>query len=85
MEQRSKSKTVPRCCWLCRFIHYSPGTEGEDGYSEVTPGYPREMPELRCGLEHWEINFVNDTEEELRDKILTAERCPDFTSLKDKT
>ena len=69
-----------RSCWECRNLQYQSGSEGESGYSELTPGYPGELPILKCLLDHFDVDFVNDTESQFRDKILKAESCEDFVS-----
>lgn len=73
-----RQENYKRCCWECNNLQYQSGSEGESGYSELTPGYPGELPILKCLLDHFDVDFVNDTESQFRDKILMAEDCIDF-------
>lgn len=43
---------------------------------------PGEFPILKCLLGHFDVDFVNDTELQFRDKILKAESCEDFVSFR---
>lgn len=61
-----------RICWLCEYIYFS---NGSPGYSDMTPGYDAT---LSCTKDYWEVNFFDDSLEEFRKKITSAERCADF-------
>jgi hypothetical protein len=62
-----------RICWLCEHIYLSPG---ECGYSEYTPG--SDMV-LECGKQYWDFDTTGDGLAELKSKLMSAERCRDFT------
>ena len=59
-------------CWSCRHVFYM---QGDEGYSETTPGYDFK---LKCGLEHWEFFNCDDRLSDFRRKLQTAETCADF-------
>lgn len=69
---------LTRCCWECKKISFIRGTEGCPAYSEVTPGYEGTQPELLCEEGHWSVEFTEDTQEQFRQKIMSAETCSDF-------
>jgi hypothetical protein len=61
----------PKVCILCKhwFLDY------DEGYSEWTPGVGFYT---ECAKEHWVLTGPGTKQREFRDKILTAETCPDY-------
>ncbi len=69
---RAASSTKGRVCWLCEHVMFFAGSPG---YSELTPG---NNFELSCGKHYWEFDQFDDTLDQFRDKLMSAERCADF-------
>ena len=63
----------PRACHQCQHFLFETGSPG---YSEMTPGYDAS---LYCAKDHWAVKFYNDSRDDVRRKLATAETCPDFT------
>lgn len=71
--------SIPRVCCACKYWIYKPGSEGEPGYSEWTPGSPGYLPEMKCAMGYWEFDFERASELEYRKTMLKALDCKDFT------
>lgn len=82
-------KKSERMCWWCDHFTCDSGT---GDYSEVTPG---DRPEMRCGMGHWAVEFIDwgvleekehqFSRETLIDCIRRAKDCEDFELHRDLT
>ena len=64
---------MEKICILCKHWYFS---SGEPGYSEYTPGADSDTG---CYKDHWEIRTYYDETKEYRQKLLSAQTCPDFS------
>jgi len=64
-----------RNCIFCRHFVFEPATPG---YSALTPG---DDLEIFCGLYHWELKAMEDTQETFMRKMLRAAGCDSYSRI----
>lgn len=66
-------KPVPgRVCWGCKHVFFM---NSDPGYSEFTPGT---QFWFNCNKNYWDFNPDNDSLDDFRKCLMSAERCADF-------
>lgn len=67
-----------KLCWWCKHFYY---TQGDSGYSELTPGYDMDMS---CGKSKWKYDSCSTTLDEFRKNIESAKDCDKFVFIGEK-
>ena len=62
-----------RTCLECKHWEWY---AADPGYSEMTPGSDASM---YCIKSYWSLKMYDDDRGDVRHKLNTAERCPEFT------